>query len=53
MPTGPSGHFAANADASGSGEGVALNDAEASDTGKGVSTDEDVVDVSSGDEEDV
>jgi hypothetical protein len=60
VPTGSSGHFADDAEASCandaeascSREGVGGNDAEASGTGKGIFADEDVVDIFSGDEED-
>jgi hypothetical protein len=52
VPTGSSGHFADDAEASCSREGVGGNDAEASGTGKGIYADEDVVDIFSGDEED-
>jgi hypothetical protein len=47
--SGSSGYFIDDTEASGYGEGVAIDDTEASDTGSRV----DVIDVLSGDEEDV
>jgi hypothetical protein len=47
-----SSHLGDSAEASGSGEGVAVDDAEASNTNRGVAGDDDVIDISSGDEDD-